>query len=149
MLTYLIFIILLAFWFGKVEIQIEGTAGWAKNLPTWRIEHHWVLKYFWGGRPLTGYHFWVITFVCILFHIPIFFAESWSWILEARVLGGIVLFWAIEDFLWFVFNPGYGLKKFKKELIPWHPRWILGAPIDYWIFVPIGIFLVSYSYSLI
>lgn len=26
--------------FAQVEIQIEGAAGWAKNLPTWRIDHH-------------------------------------------------------------------------------------------------------------
>ena len=63
MITYLIFIIIVSYAFGQLEIQIEGTAGWAKNLPTWRIENHWALKVFWGGRPLTGYHFWAMIFI--------------------------------------------------------------------------------------
>jgi hypothetical protein len=49
-------VVLLAYFFANVEIQIEGSAGWAANLPTWRIEHHWLLDLFWGGRPMTGYH---------------------------------------------------------------------------------------------
>ena len=36
-------IFLLSFFFSKVEIHIEGDAGWAANLPTWRIEQHWLL----------------------------------------------------------------------------------------------------------
>jgi hypothetical protein len=38
--------LLMAFFFANVEIQIEGAAGWAANLPTWRIEHHWLLDIF-------------------------------------------------------------------------------------------------------
>jgi hypothetical protein len=49
---------LLALFFAQTEIQIEGAAGWAAALPTWRIEHHWLLDLFWGGRPMTGYHAW-------------------------------------------------------------------------------------------
>lgn len=33
------------------EIEIEGTAGWAANLPTWRRRSPLC-----GSRPLTGYH---------------------------------------------------------------------------------------------
>ncbi len=47
---------LLAFFFAEVEIQIKGAQGWAAGLPTWRIEQHWLLDIFWGGRPMTGYH---------------------------------------------------------------------------------------------
>ena len=32
-------IALLSFFFAQVEIQIEGPAGWAGNLPTWRVEN--------------------------------------------------------------------------------------------------------------
>ncbi len=45
---------LMAFFFAEVEIQIEGGAGWATSLPTWRIEQHWLLDIFWGGRAMTG-----------------------------------------------------------------------------------------------
>jgi len=35
-------LVVLAFFFAKVEIHIEGRNGWAANLPTWRIEKHWI-----------------------------------------------------------------------------------------------------------
>src|SRR5690242_5379610 len=41
--------LLLAFFFAHAEIEIEGAGGWAANLPTWRIERHWLLDLFWGG----------------------------------------------------------------------------------------------------
>ncbi len=143
-LDYLALIVILSFWFAKVEIQIEGTEGWAKNLPTWRIKKHWLLKLFFGGREMTGYHAWVLSFILIFFHIPFAFVSPWTWALEGQVLGGMLLFWIVEDFLWFVVNPGYGIKKFKKEFIPWHPNWILIAPVEYWIFIPISGFLILY-----
>ncbi|HQT82510.1 MAG TPA: hypothetical protein PLQ34_10140, partial [Ferrovaceae bacterium] len=42
-------VFILATFFSQVEINIEGGAGWAANLPTWRIEQHWLLDWFWGG----------------------------------------------------------------------------------------------------
>ena len=39
--------------FALLEIQIEGRAGWASNLPTWRIENQWTRRFF-SARPLTG-----------------------------------------------------------------------------------------------
>jgi hypothetical protein len=45
----LLWVVLAAFFFAQVEIQIEGPAGWASSLPTWRIEDHWLLDIFWGG----------------------------------------------------------------------------------------------------
>lgn len=141
MILYLIFILFISYAFAMLEIQIEGTAGWAKNLPTWRIENHWALKIFFGGRALTGYHFWAHVFVTLLFHLPLAFLP-FSWTMELKIIGGIILFWITEDFLWFVMNPGFGIRRFKKEHIPWHPNWILGAPIEYWIFFPLGLYLV-------
>ncbi len=142
---YFGFLLILAYFFANVEVQIEGTAGWAQNLPTWRIEKHWLLDIFFGGRPMTGYHAWVLSFVILFFHIPFFFFHHWSPWLEARVIGGFIIFWIAEDFLWFVINPGYGIKKFKKKYIPWHPKWFLIAPIEYWIFLPIGCALILCS----
>src|SRR5450830_1433060 len=65
------FVLLLAFFFAKVEIQIEGAEGWAVNLPTWRIEQHLLLTLFWGGRAMTGYHAWMFTFIALIFHLPL------------------------------------------------------------------------------
>lgn len=36
----LLWIGVLGLFFAMVEIQIEGAAGWAASLPTWRIENH-------------------------------------------------------------------------------------------------------------
>ena len=51
----LVAVLALALLLANVEVQIEGGAGWAANLPTWRIEDGWLLDLFWGGRPMTGY----------------------------------------------------------------------------------------------
>lgn len=139
-------IVLLGFFFAKAEIHIEGDAGWAANLPTWRIEKHWLLDIFWGGRAMTGYHAWVFPFITLFFHFPLFFMAQWSWQLEARVAASIMLFWIVEDFLWFIINPAFGWKRFHREHVSWHKNWVLGAPVEYWIFTVIGGLLFWYSY---
>jgi hypothetical protein len=131
-LALVAWVALLGFFFANVEIQIEGRAGWAANLPTWRIEHHWLLDIFWGGRPMTGYHAWVFPFMALCFHLPAVFFARWSWRIEARIVACIMAFWLIEDFLWFVLNPAYGLARFDPLHVPWHKHWIAFAPTDYW-----------------
>ena len=129
---------LLAFFFAHVEIQVEGKAGWAASLPTWRVEHHWWLDVFWGGRAMTGYHAWLFPCMALFFHFPLVFTGTWSWRREARVLACIMLFWLSEDFLWFIMNPAYGLARFRPQFIPWHLHWWGPAPSDYWVFLSIA-----------
>jgi hypothetical protein len=130
----LAWVVLLAFFFAQVEIVIEGGAGWAANLPTWRIEKHWLLDIFWGGRAMTGYHAWVFPFIALFFHLPLFMFGHWSWRAELRVMACIMLFWITEDFLWFVCNPAFGLARFHAGAIPWHKHWLWFAPFDYWFY---------------
>lgn len=140
-------VMLLGFFFAQTEIQIEGAAGWAANLPTWRIERHWLLDLFWGGRAMTGYHAWIFPCIALFFHFPFFFLQQWSPRLEARAIGCIMLFWIVEDFLWFVLNPAYGLARFSPEQVPWHKHWWLGAPTDYWISLCAAALLLGFSYA--
>ena len=140
-------VLLLGLFFAETEIQIEGPAGWAANLPTWRIEKHWLLDVFWGGRAMTGYHAWVFPFIALFFHFPLFFVGHWSWRAQCRVLGCMMLFWISEDFLWFALNPAYGLSRFSAAEVPWHKHWLLGAPTDYWTFALIAIVLLWLSYD--
>lgn len=142
----LLFVVVLAYFFANAEIHIEGDAGWAANLPTWRIENHWLLDVFWGGRAMTGYHAYVFSFIAIFFHFPIFFQAQWSWPAEARILASIMLFWIVEDYLWFVINPAFGWKRFRAELVPWHRHWAFGAPVDYWLFSALSAVLFWISY---
>lgn len=134
-----------AYLFARVEVEIEGDAGWAANLPTWRIENHVLLDLFWGGRPMTGYHAWMFSFIAVVFHFPLFFIGEWSLRLEARALAAVMLFWIVEDFLWFIVNPAFGWRRFKREHVPWHKRWVCGAPVDYWIFGAVGVLLFCYG----
>lgn len=132
------FTLLLAFFFAKVEVHIEGPNGWAANLPTWRIEQHILLDLFWGGRAMTGYHAWVFSCIALFFHLPPVFSGEWSWHGEARVLASLMLFWVSEDFLWFVINPAVGVRRFHRAFATWHKAWWGFAPVDYWIFLAIS-----------
>ncbi len=139
-------IVALAWVFALTEIQIEGAAGWAASLPTWRIEHHPLLDLFWGGRPLTGYHTGMFLFMFMVFHLGFFLHARPSWRLEARVLGSLMVFWICEDFFWFVLNPAFGLKHFDPDNVPWHRHWWAGVPSDYILFLAAGASLLVYSF---
>jgi hypothetical protein len=142
----LAWVMLLAYFFAQVEIQIEGSAGWAGNLPTWRIEKHWLLDIFWGGRAMTGYHAWVFPFVALIFHFPLVFNAHWSLRAQCRIVACIMLFWMAEDLLWFVCNPAYGLVRFNPANVAWHKNWIWFAPADYWAAIAISAVLLRFSY---
>lgn len=139
-------VLLMAIVFAEVEIQIEGGAGWATSLPTWRIESHWLLDIFWGGRAMTGYHAWMFPFIAMVFHLPLFFLQSWNWKLQSRVLACIMEFWIVEDFLWFILNPAFGWQRFNPVNVFWHKHWLWGAPLDYWTFSVVACLLFVWSY---
>lgn len=119
--------ILLAYW----EVQIEGPRGWAQGLPTWRSERPWVTRLL-GGRPLTGYHLAMVLTILSLLHLPLT-VVGWSVRTEASILGAFILLLTLEDFLWFVLNPAWGLRRFRPGAIWWHPGWLLGLPSFYWV----------------
>ena len=127
---FIIYMVVLSVVLALWEIQIEGKDGWANSLPCWRIEKGLIVKIL-GGRPLTGYHFFMVLFLILMVHLPIFFS-TWSLRLESLLLGFLVGLLLIEDFLWFVFNKNYGLKKFKKGEIWWHKNWWGPVPDYYW-----------------
>lgn len=139
-------VLVLAFFFAKLEIQIEGANGWASRLPTWRVEKHPLLDWFWGGRPMTGYHAWAFTFVALVFHTPYLFGCSPSLPMEARILGSVMLFWIAEDALWFFLNPAFGLRRLSREAVWWHKHWIGPVPTDYVTFTLAGCALLAYSF---
>jgi hypothetical protein len=141
----LLWSILLGYMFAQVEIQIEGAAGWATSLPTWRIEHHWLLDLLWGGRPMTGYHAWVFPFIALFFHFPLVYNLRWSWRDEARVLACLMAFWIAEDLLWFVLNPAFGFARLNPVDAFWHKHWLGGVPVEYWIFGATALISLGWS----
>jgi hypothetical protein len=143
LIGYLVFMVFMAFILALWEIQIEGKEGWAAKLPAWRIEKGWPTKLT-GGRPVTGYHLYMTVFMIAVVHLPLFFL-NWSWRLELLLLGFYSGMALIEDFLWFVFNPHYGLKNFRKGKIWWHKTWWGPVPSLYWILTPIVIVLIYFG----
>lgn len=132
--------------FALLEIEIEGTEGWARRLPTWRISSRWTRLLF-GARAITGYHLYSQLFLVTVLHLPyaLGLVEP-SWRAELRILSFLLLFWVVEDFLWFVVNPAYGIRRFRPEHIWWHaPNWWWIMPRDYWLFIPLGITLYILS----
>ena len=139
--VFVMFLALAAWLFALLEIQIEGPHGWAQNLPTWRIENRWTRAVY--KKPLTGYHLYAQGFILLMLHSP-FGLNLVAWNLpdELRILSFAVLFWVLEDFLWFICNPGFGLKGFRPQRIRWHrDAWWWIAPRDYWLGTPVGIVL--------
>lgn len=128
-------IYILIFWIflALLEIEIEGKNGWAENLPTWRkINTKSPIGFF---RNLTGYHLILGLMILCLNHIVfvgffgfIGFSDE-LFILAFHLF--LLIYW---DFLWFILNPHFTTKKFKKEHILWYTdsRWIMWFPIDYW-----------------
>jgi hypothetical protein len=146
-LAFFLFLIVASALFAQVEIQAEGAHGWAEQFPTWRIDNRWT-RLVWGPKPLTGYHCFMVLFILCIVHFP-FFAGSahWTWPVELRVLAFMVLFWVVEDFLWFVMNPAFGIRRFKASEIWWHSKgWIWFMPTGYWIGLPAGLVLYLMSF---
>ncbi len=131
--------VILAFW----EIQIEGKDGWASGLPCWRLENKWILKIT-GGRPFTGYHFFMTLFLLALVHLPLFFTD-WSWRTEFLLIGFYVGMVFLEDFFWFALNPHFGIKNFRKGKIWWHKQWWGPVPSLYWILLPLVVVLLYFG----
>jgi hypothetical protein len=129
---YFLIAILTSFIFALLEIQIEGEHGWAAKLPTWRF-HPRLFKYIPGGnKPLTGYHLYLWWLLITIPHFSFLFTP-WSAGKELFTLSFVVFILRLEDFLWFVLNPSYGIAKFQAKHIPWHTNWWVGLPAPYWI----------------
>jgi hypothetical protein len=129
-LKMFLFSLLIAFIVAKLEIEIEGSDGWAKNLPTWKLHNKWT-RVFLGKQPLTGYHLWLVLTIVASLHFPFVLGYPWSLSLEFKM---IALFWVAviaEDFLWFVLNPAFGFKKFNKTYAIWHQEWVGIFPMLY------------------
>lgn len=133
---FLLSVLALAFFWAKLEIEIEGPDGWAARLPTWRVKKPAFADVVVGGGDITGYHLWAFVATLAFFHLRVL--GRWTWAAEARVLGAFVLFWLLEDFLWFVFNPHYGARSLRPGRAHWHRRWFCHLPVAYWVMGPVG-----------
>jgi hypothetical protein len=121
------YLFLIALALAHLEIQIEGPHGWAEKLPTWRWDGPGVRR--WLGKPVTGYHLYLMTVIILLLHLPQFYAGSWE--READLLAMFFLLTVTWDLLWFACNRHFGLARFRKGEVWWFPTWALGVPRPY------------------
>jgi hypothetical protein len=127
---------LLALVLALVEIEIEGPYGWAEKLPTpYRVSGP-VARLFGlilGGKPLTGYNLLMFTATLVAFHLPFAFGAPWTAARELALLAAWVSWSALWDCLWFLLNPAYGWRRFRRGNVWWHSRWLWRLPLDYWV----------------
>lgn len=143
-LKLLVFIFLISFAIAKLEINIEGKDGWAKNLPTWRVKNKWT-KLIWQEHPLTGYHLYLMLTVFGFLHFPFFFGVEWNLSKELITWAVYSFIFLFEDLFWFILNPHYGLKKFHKNHIEWHHNWVFKIPVMYFKFILSALFFFALS----
>lgn len=126
-----IFIAIFALVYAWIEIEIEGPAGWAKNLPTPQkaVAH------------LSLYHVYMVILAGLVIGGLLYYREQdyreedskkkkWTHWLQ---VGGefiflLIIFFLAQDFLWFVMNPSYTVLRYKESFIPWHTHWV-GIPL--------------------
>jgi len=130
-IVYGCYLFLLSFLLAKLEIQIEGAYGWAEKLPTWRITDPRITRFL-LGKPLTGYHFYLNLVLLAFFHLPLLLASA-SVVLESEILYSYAICCVVWDFLWFVLNPSFGLKRYNPREVWWFKHWVLGLPFEYYV----------------
>ena len=129
-----------------VEIEIEGAHGWAELLPTWyRVSGpisrlYGILS---GGRPLTGYHLFMVPALFASFHLSIAFGVHWSFAWELTIIAVWAAWVPYWDVLWFILNPAYGLRGFRPGRVWWHRNWLGPLPTDYVVGVALSIVLAG------
>ena len=67
-----------------------------------------------AGKPLTGYNLLMFAATLVFFHLPFAFGAPWTAARELALLAAWVSWSAIWDFLWFLLNPAYGWRRFRR-----------------------------------
>lgn len=139
-LKIFIWMIILAFFHSLQETQIEGKNGWSRHLPTFRINIF--LTKLLIGKDISGYHIFMLIMWFVIFH-GIFLFQSWTLKTEYMIMGFFSCYWVIEDFLFFIVNPHYGIKSFRPNKIDWHRRWVFNIiPVSYVWGIILGVTLL-------
>src|SRR3712207_3106001 len=115
-MTTALFLFVYAALFAAVELEIEGPHGWAARLPTWyRVTPRyarWFARLM-GGKPLTGYHALMLPLALTSLHAGFAFGQPWSPAAEAQVVAAFLWWSVVWDFLWFLWNPAFGWRRFQ------------------------------------
>lgn len=131
---FAIYLFILALLLALIEIEIEGKDGWAVKTATFRkdLKNVPIIGKVAWSREITGYHIFLNIFLFAVFHLPYFFGHELNLTNELVLISYFMLFGVTWDFLWFVMNPHYGIRNFKKHKIPWFSenKWIIGNRVS-------------------
>ena len=120
-----IFVLVYAALFAMLEIEIEGPHGWAERLPTVPV----VGKF-------TGYHC-VMNVMVVFTLLYALLPALGAWATLFFVVGWFL----IEDFVWFVLNPSFGICNYTRDKVKWHgPYWPFGIPLHNFIGLAVMLF---------
>lgn len=141
-MIFFILVVIAAILLAKTEIEIEGKDGYSKNLPlSWRAKNRWLRLFIVG----SSYHLYMGLFLVTLVHLP-FAIYGWTLRGEFLALSFLGFVTVAEDFLWFVLNPHYGIKKYRRECIPWFKDfWLWICPAWYFWYIPVSIVFYIYG----
>lgn len=146
-IQYGIYLFIIATVLAVLEIQIEGKAGWASNLPCWRPDPDSLVSRIYGklmeGKELTGYHLSIFALVLVIVHFPFAAGIKWSLTGEIKALSTYLLLSIFWDYLWFVWNPYYGVKNFNPQKVSWHQKWIGPLPRGYFLGIGFSLALTT------
>lgn len=133
-LKFFVASLIVAFVMALLEIQIEGSNGWATNLPTWKVSNINILNFIgYKDKPITGYHIYLWLYSFLLLHASFFFSK-WSLKKEFYLISFYIFFTTLEGILWFILNPSFGISSFLNSDITWYNESrILYLPIEYWM----------------
>jgi hypothetical protein len=136
-----------AFGLAGIEIEIEGGYGWAERLPTWFLKRGLTGRVYgalMGHRPLTGYHVYAFAIPVIVLHFPYVMGVEWTLAGELLTLATFFAVAVVWDYLWFVLNPAYTVKRFAKGAVWWFEvPWLWRFPLDYFSGIALSIVLAG------
>jgi hypothetical protein len=142
--------LLLWFWalgLAGIEIEIEGGYGWAERLPTWFRSRGPVGRAYgvvMGHRPLTGYHVYAFTIPMLVLHLPFVAGVEWTFAGELRTIATFFALAVVWDYLWFVLNPAYTVRRFRRGNVWWFEvPWIWRFPLDYYVGIGLSLALAG------
>ena len=143
--TLLLF--LWSFGLAGIEIEIEGGVGWAERLPTWYFKRGLTGRVYgvvMGQRPLTGYHVYAFTIPLLILHLPYVMGVDWTLAGELRTIATYFVLAVVWDYLWFVLNPAYTVRRFRRGNVWWFEvPWIWRFPLDYYLSILLSIGLAG------
>ena len=97
-----------------------------------------------GGRPLTGYHVYAFTIPLLLLHLPFVSGVDWSLGAEIATVATYFALAVVWDYLWFVLNPAYTVKRFERGSVWWFEvPWLWRFPRDYYLSILLSIALAA------